>query len=132
MLTVNRCPAQFEDVGAKRLVGLQLKLLLRVVANLPGRCVSGLHPVSPHHAPRQLIFNEQMIAEEIELIRVHAGHIGTGKTFLKLNIEDLESQTARLIPIFDRCSETQPVAPHFCVDQAKSALIRNTILSCHP
>ncbi len=64
----------------------------------------------------ELVLNQQMLTDQIELIGIETGAIRGLEALAKLNVEDLETQTAGGDAIILRFGEPQPVAAHLCMN----------------
>lgn len=81
MLTANAGTAQLQRPLAQRLIRRKIEFLLAVVT--PARkCVqTGLHPVSANNLLLCLVFNNQVVANLVELVLVQSSVPGRGKAF---------------------------------------------------
>ncbi len=76
------------------------------------------------------VFDQQVLAEEIELISVEAGLIRALESLAHLDIEDLEAQTAGGVAIFDRLREAHAILAHLGVNvRARRRLRGSSVLA---
>ena len=109
MLRMNTCPSQFNHLRAKRLEGLELELLRAVVAAISRGVVPGLQSVCANDIGGGQMFNDEMIADDIEGVFVQAGRVGLFKAFVEFEIEDLKPQRLRRTNILCTSSQSSRV-----------------------
>jgi hypothetical protein len=114
VFTVDGGAAKLKNRGAKNLVRGEVEFLLRVVAEIERGRGSGLEAIGADDAlcriVFQLVFNEQVLTKEIELISVESGLIGALKSFSKLYIEDLEAEATCGIAVLNGLRQAKPVS----------------------
>ena len=118
VFTVDGGATKFQYIGTQRLIGLEMEYLLRIVAQAPRRALARLHSIGADDTPCQFIFNQQVIAKQVELIRIHPGTVRVLETLTQLNIKNLESQPACFIPIVHRLCEAKAVTADLCTNKA--------------
>src|SRR5579871_1960174 len=116
MFAINRCTAQFENAETEGLIGREAEFALGVVAEIARGSLARLHAVGSDDAVRELFFDEQMLAEEIEVIGIEAGLVGAFETLTHLDVEDAKAQTAGSIAIFSGFCQTEPVPSYLGVN----------------
>lgn len=118
MFAVDCGAAQLQNPRPERLIGGKTELLLRVISQIPFGGCSRLHPVRAHDAPvwivLELVLDEEVLADQVELVGVEAGAIGSLQPFAELDVEDFEAQAAGGDAIFRSFSKPHAVAADFC------------------
>jgi hypothetical protein len=75
-----------------------------------------------------LVFDQQVLAEEIEMIPVQASLVRRLQALTQLDIENLEAEPARRVAIGDRLGQPQPIAANLGM-QARPNCFARTYLA---
>ena len=70
----------------------EIKFAGAVVSEMESGHRAGLHAVGSHHSAGTLLDDDQVIADLVELILIHARRVRAGQPLVELQIEDLEAQ----------------------------------------
>jgi hypothetical protein len=81
VLAVDGGAAEFENLAADRFIGSEVELLFTVVTKVVGGGDTGLHAIGAHNLTAGAVFDDEVIAEEVELIVVEAGLVGRREPF---------------------------------------------------
>src|SRR5262245_38662308 len=87
--------SEFEHLAAQPLQIAQVEFVLGIEADMPTGLAAAKQTVGPDHFVARYVFDDQMIAVGVVSVGVIATVVGRDQSFLKLQIEDLESQSHR-------------------------------------
>jgi len=121
MFSVDRGATQLQNLAAHVLIGRKVEFLLGVVAEILRGCCAGLHAVSAHDSAGrafvgEFVLDQQVFAEEVELVGIEAGPVGSVESFAQFDIEDFEAQPADRVSIGYGFGQSQPITAYFRVN----------------
>jgi hypothetical protein len=92
MQAVNAGPAQLDYFRTNWLENTEFKLLRAIVTQVGSSITAGLQTVSANDIPSGQMLDDEMIARGVKRIFIEAGGMGTFKSFVQFEIENLVAQ----------------------------------------
>ena len=102
MLAVYGRAAKFDDGTAQGLVRTEIELSRAVVTQVSRGGSSGLQAIRAHNLMGPGVFDDKVVANSIEFIRVVTLFVGRFETFPKFQVEYEKSQPARRFEVLER------------------------------
>src|SRR5215472_14389067 len=103
MVGVNTSAAKFHHLITQLLVRREIKLARAVIAKMPGSSSAALQPVCSDNAAGAPFFDDDVVANSIELVLVFTGGKSRVEPFLQLKIENPKTKAVSRAALFFRC-----------------------------